>query len=84
MIELGLELLVRRRLGRFFHAIGIRLGGQLFQDRVRFHFLLDEIAELEQWSLKDEQALLKLGRKNLLEREVLRLMHPWTGHGFRR
>jgi hypothetical protein len=28
--------------------------------------------------------LLKLGRKNLLEREVLRLMHPGAGHDLRR
>jgi hypothetical protein len=28
--------------------------------------------------------LLELGRKNLLEREVLRLVHPGAGHGYGR
>ena len=84
LIELGLELLVRGRRGRFFGAIRVRFGGQLFQDRVGFHFLLNQVPQLEERRLEDEQALLELGRKNLLEREVLRLMHPGAGHDYGR
>ena len=80
LIELGLELLVGGRRGRFFGAVRVRFGGQLFQDGIGFHFLLDQVAQLEERRLQDEQALLELGRKNLLEREVLRLMHPGPGH----
>ena len=67
--------------GRFFGRLFIRLGGQFFQDRIRFHLLLHEIAQLEQRRLQNKKALLKLGRKDLLQRQVLRLVHPRAGHG---
>ncbi len=84
LIELGLELLIRRRRWRFLGAVCVRLGREFFQNGVGFHFLLDQVAELEKGRLQDEQALLKLGRKNLLKRKVLRLVHPWTGHSLPR
>ena len=80
LIELGFEFLVGRGRGRLFGTIGVGFGSEFFQDRVGLHFLLHQIAQFEQRRLKDEQALLELGRKDLLEREVLRLMHPWAGH----
>ena len=61
-------------------GLGAGLGRELLEDRVRLHFLLNEIAQLEERRLQDEQALLELRRENLLKREVLRLMHPGTGH----
>ncbi len=84
LIELGLELLVRGRRRRVFSAIRVRFCGQLFQDGIGFHFLLDQVPQLEERRLEDEQALLELGRKNLLEGEVLRLMHPGAGHDYGR
>ena len=71
-------------MGGSSRAVRVRLGGELFQDGVGFHFLLNQVPQLEKRGLEDEQALLELGRKNLLEREVLRLMHPGAGHDFRR
>ena len=54
--------------------------GQFFQDRIGFHLLLHEVAQLEQRRLKNEKALLKLRREDLLQRQILRLMHSWAGH----
>ena len=54
--------------------------GQFLEHRVGFHLLLDEVAQLEQRRLKDEQALLELRRKDLLQRKILRLIHSRTGH----
>ena len=72
LLELGFEIVVRlRRRGRFFGSVRVGLGGEFFQHRVGFHLLLDEISQLEKRRLEDEQALLKLGRKNLLEGQVL-------------
>ena len=69
---------------RFLGAVGVRFGGELFQDGIGLHFLLNQVPQLEQRRLQDEQALLELRRKNLLKREVLRLMHPGAGHDYRR
>ena len=84
LIELGLELLVRGWYWRFLGAVCIRFRCELFQDGVGLHFLLDQVSQLEERRLQDEQALLELRRKNLLKREVLRLMHPGAGHDYRR
>ena len=65
---------------RFLGVFGIGLGGQFFEDRIGLHFLLHEVAQLEQRRLQNEQTLLELRSKNLLEREILRLMHPLAGH----
>ena len=75
LIEFLLEILVARR---GFVSSELRSRdrfGELFQDGVGFHFLLDQIAQFEQRRLKNEQALLKLRRENLLQRKILRLMH---------
>ncbi len=84
LIELGLELLVGRRRGWLFGAVRVGFGGEFFQNGVGLHFLLHQVAELKKRRLEDEQTLLELGSKNLLKREVLRLMHPGAGHGLRR
>ena len=57
-----------------------RLVGQLLEDRIGLHFLLDEVAQLEQGRLQDEQTLLKLRGKDLLQRKILRLVHSLAGH----
>jgi hypothetical protein len=41
---------------------------------------LNQIAQFKEWRLENKKALLKLGGKNLLQRKILRLMHPGTGH----
>jgi hypothetical protein len=41
---------------------------------------LNEIPQFEERGLQDQKALLELRRENLLKREVLRLVHPGTGH----
>ena len=85
LLELGFEILVGRgRCRRFLGRVRIGFGREFFQDRIGLHLLLDEVAELEKWRLENEQALLQLGRKNLLEREVLRLVHPRASHDVRR
>ena len=68
LIELLLELLVARSASVVLRAICVRLGREFFQDRIGFHLLLDQVAQFEQRRLEDEQALLELRRKNLLQR----------------
>jgi hypothetical protein len=41
---------------------------------------LNQIAQLEQRSLENEQALLQLRRQNLLQGETLPLLHSLCGH----
>src|SRR5919106_6485250 len=79
LLEFLLEIIVSGSLGAlaFICAGFIR---QFLEDGVRLHFLLHEIAQLEQGRLEDEQALLKLRRKNLLEGKALRLVHSLSGH----
>ena len=71
-------------VGSVLRAFAFDLGGELFQDRIGLHLLLDQIPQFEKRRLQDEQALLKLRRKNLLKREVLRLVHSRAGHDYRR
>src|SRR4051812_19766311 len=80
LIELFLELLIGAGW-RFLGCFGSGLGCHFFQDRIGFHLLLDEVAQLEQGRLQNEETLLQLRSKNLLERQALALMHPWSGHG---
>src|SRR5437667_4675321 len=80
LIELGLEILVRRgRLGLLW-LVGVGFVRQLFQHRIGLHFLLNEVAQLEQRGLKNEETLLELRGKDLLQGKVLRLMHSLAGH----
>src|SRR4029077_4083065 len=53
---------------------------QLFQHGICFHLLLNQVAQLEQRSLENEQALLQLRRQNLLQGEALPLLHSLCGH----
>ena len=80
LIELLLEIVLRRlALGNF--AFLVRRLSQLLEHGIGLHFLLHEIAQLEQRRLENEEALLELRRQNLLERKVLRLIHPGACHG---
>src|SRR5260370_20103946 len=80
LIEFLLEIVVDGRRLRFGWRVRIRRIRQFFQHRIRFHFLLNEIAEFQQWRLKNKQTLLELRGKDLLQREILRLMHSRAGH----
>ena len=77
MIELFLELAIFS--GWLFLDL-LNFVRQLLENRIRLHLLLDEVPQFEERSLQDEQALLKLRSENLLQRQVLRLVHPRTGH----
>lgn len=83
LIELLFEIVVRAGLRVLGCGLGAGLIRQLLEHGIGFHLLLDEIAQFQKRRLEDEQALLQLRRENLLEREVLRLVHPRTGHGGR-
>ena len=78
-IEFLFKFFVRGGVG-LAALICIGLIGQLFQHRVCFHLLLHEIAQLEKRCLEDEEALLELGREDLVQRKILRLVHAWAGH----
>ncbi len=81
MIELGLELFVARiGLLLFLLLLRARFGRKFFENRIRLHFLLNEITQLKQRGLQDQKALLQLRGKDLLQREILRLMHSLAGH----
>ena len=67
LIELSLEIFVGRGGLFLLPFLRRRIGGQLFQDRIGFHFLLDQIAQFEQGRLEDQEALLKLRGKDLLK-----------------
>ena len=79
LLEFLFEIVICRRFGAvtFF---GNQLTRQLLQHWVCLHFLLDQIMQLEQRRLKDEKALLKLRRENLVQAKILRLMHSLSGH----
>ena len=51
LIKLGFKLLVGRWRRWFLGAIRVRFGGKFFQDRIGFHFLLDQVAQFEQGRL---------------------------------
>ena len=70
LIEFLLEIVFRRLAFRNLTLLFGRLG-QLLEDRVSLHFLLDEIAQLEERRLENEQALLQLWRQNLLQGKIL-------------
>ena len=55
LIELLFEFLLVRFGLRIFAFVRADLRGQLFQDRVGLHFLLDQIPQLEQRRLQNEQ-----------------------------
>ena len=80
LIELLFEIFVapaRPRSPRRSSAFG---SVAFLQHRIRFHLLLDQIAQLQQRRLQDEQALLQLRGKDLLQRQILRLIHALAGH----
>ena len=79
LIEFFLEFLVRSGLG-IFALVRRRLVRKLFQHRISFHLLLHQVAQLEQRGLENQETLLELRRKDLLQRKILRLMHALTGH----
>jgi hypothetical protein len=80
LIELFLELLVGGFAFRFLALIGPDLGREFLQDGIGFHFLLHQSPQLEQRRLKNEQTLLELRSENLLERQVLGLVHSGASH----
>src|SRR5439155_9910128 len=79
LLEFVLEIVVRGRLGAVW-AIEARLIRQFFEHGVCLHFLLNQIAQLEQRGLQDEKALLELRCENLLQGKILRLVHSVSGH----
>ena len=82
LIEFLLEILFRRlALGDLALLFG-RLG-QFLEDGIGLHFLLHEVAQLEEGRLENEQALLELRREDLLQGKILRLIHSRAGHGQR-
>src|SRR6266852_8901278 len=69
LLEFLLEIVVGRRLGAV-GAVRTRVIRQFLEHGVRLHFLLNQVAELEQWRLEYEKALLELRRENLLQRKI--------------
>ena len=70
LIEFLLEIVFRRlALGNLALLLG-RLG-QLLEHGIGLHFLLHEVAQLEERRLENEQALLQLRRQNLLQGKIL-------------
>jgi hypothetical protein len=65
LLEFVLEVIVNGRLALAL-SIGTGLIRQFLENGVCFHLLLNEVAQLKQRRLEDEQALLELGRENLL------------------
>src|SRR6266699_4505470 len=80
LIEFFLKLVVRRGVLRSLAFVVVRFGCEFFEDRIRLHLLLNEIAQLQQRRLKNEQALLELRGQNLLKRKILGLLHSRSGH----
>ena len=68
LIEFLFEIVVRRSCFRFGRRVRIRRVRQFFQHRIRFHFLLHQIAQLKKRRLEDEQTLLELRGEDLLQR----------------
>src|SRR5438876_3871822 len=79
LLEFFLEIVVRGWLGTI-GAVETRLIRQFLKHGVCLHFLLNQIAQLEQRRLQDEKALLELRRENLLQGKILRLVHSLSGH----
>src|SRR5438128_215947 len=68
LIEFSLELFVVSTWLRLLLFLGSGIGGELFQHRIRFHLLLNEVAQFEKWRLQNEKTLLELRGKDLLQR----------------
>src|SRR5207249_10149844 len=60
--------------------VGRRQVRQFLEYWVSLHFLLHEVAQLKQRRLENQQALLQLRRQNLLQGEILCLLHSLASH----
>ncbi len=82
LVEFLLKIVLRRfALGNLPFLFGWL--GQFLEHGVGLHLLLHEVAQLQKRRLENEQTLLELRRKDLLQGKILRLEHSRASHGQR-